>query len=64
MEAGPPSERTGGPLVPLPTCERVIDALRRYDERDSAIDALQAEVERARERLLLELYGNEPERRH
>jgi hypothetical protein len=60
MEAGSSPDRPGSRLVPLHTCERVLDALRRYDERDSAIDALEAEVERARERLLLELYGNEP----
>jgi hypothetical protein len=59
VEAGPPSEFATSVLVPLRTCERVLDALRRYDERDAAVEALAAEIERARAKLLSELYGKE-----
>lgn len=44
-------------VVPLTTCERVLDALRRYEERDTAIDVLVADIERARTELLARLYG-------
>ena len=57
MEARPPSDVSANVLVPLRTCERVLDALRHYDMRDGAIDALVVEVERARSKLLVELYG-------
>jgi hypothetical protein len=59
VEAGPPSKISTGVLVPLRTCERVLDALRRYEERDAAVDALVAEIERVRSNLLSELYGKE-----
>ena len=44
-------------LTPLNTCERVLDALRSYDERDAATDRLAAEIEEMRTALLDELYG-------
>ena len=49
-------------LVPLETCERVLDALRRYDERDAAIDVLIEDIEEARAGLLARLYGRSVER--
>lgn len=45
--------------MPLETCERVLDALRRYDKRDAAIEALAADIERERARLLALLYGRD-----
>jgi uncharacterized small protein (DUF1192 family) len=44
-------------ITPLNTCERVLDALRSYDERDEAIDALIAEIEAVRAGLIDALYG-------
>jgi hypothetical protein len=44
-------------LVPLDTCDRVLDALRRYDERDPAIEVLIEEIEEIRANLLAQLYG-------
>lgn len=44
-------------VAALNACERVLDALRRYEDRDSATDALAREIEGARSALLARLYG-------
>jgi len=44
-------------LTALDTCERVLDALRRYERRDAAIDALVDDIIEARSELLTQLYA-------
>jgi len=55
--ARPSSDVVADLHVPLRTCERVLDALRCYDETDAAIEGLIVEIERARALLLERLYG-------
>ena len=44
----------------LNTCERVLDALRRYDRRGAAIEALVDDIIRARGDLLTQLDSGSP----
>lgn len=48
-------------VAALNACERVLDALRGYDRRDAAIEALIEEIVRARSHLLGQLYTDSPD---